>query len=93
MSVALVKGLRSETKKGFVCEGPVNKKGFSRVGGNEAVALIEKTELLRRLQVQLLLQVLTGAAAQLVKYVVIALALRLETAGRQRWNAGDTARA
>ena len=33
------------------------------------------------------------ALAQLVKDVVIALALRLETAGRQRWNAGDTARA
>ena len=93
MSVVLVKGLRSETEKGFFFEGPGNKKGFSRVGGNEAVALIEKTELLRRLQVQLLLQVLTGAAAQLVKDVVIALALRLETAGRQRWNAGDTARA
>jgi hypothetical protein len=57
---------------------------FLRVLCNEAVALIEKTKLLRRLEVQLLLQVLAGAAAQLVKDMVVSLALGLEAEKGQR---------
>ena len=62
-----------------VIERVIGAEGLSlRVLCNEAVTLIEKPKLLRRLEVQLLLQILAGAAAQLVKYVVVSLALGLE---------------
>jgi hypothetical protein len=47
----------------------------ARVGCNEAVALIEETELLGRFEMQLLLEVLARAAAKLVEDVIISLAL------------------
>jgi len=50
------------------------RRGVS-VGCNEAVALIEETELLGRFEMQLLLEVLARAAAKLVKDVIISLAL------------------
>ena len=49
--------------------------GCVRVDCDEAVTLIEKAELLGRFKMQLLLEVLARAAAQLVEDVVVSLAL------------------
>jgi hypothetical protein len=49
-------------------------QGGTRVRGDKAIALIEKAELLWRLEMQLLLQVLARTAAKLVENVVVSLA-------------------